>query len=141
MATSLVPARPVPQPRGHHGVQDEDTRSAVPGNVDESGQPGAVPLTHPAQAVPLHLGQPVVRAGRLAEALPVQRADLGVTERAAPVAPKTVSLYATWAYSRIRPPSRSRHRTRIPVTSAGGCVRPDEAGLLMNDQGRYGGIF
>ncbi|HET7014281.1 MAG TPA: transposase [Streptosporangiaceae bacterium] len=34
----------------------------------------------------------------------------------------TVSSYATWVYSRIRPPSRSRRRTRIWLTSAGGCT-------------------
>jgi len=37
--------------------------------------------------------------------------------------PKTVSPYATWAYSWIRPPNRSRHSTRIPVTSACGYAR------------------
>jgi hypothetical protein len=35
--------------------------------------------------------------------------------------PEIVTAYATWAYSRIRPPIRSRHRTRMPVTSVGGC--------------------
>jgi hypothetical protein len=29
--------------------------------------------------------------------------------------PETLSPYATWEYSWIRPPSRSRRRTRIPV--------------------------
>jgi len=38
--------------------------------------------------------------------------------------PKTLSAHATWAYSRIKPPSRSRRRTRMSVTSAGGCARP-----------------
>jgi hypothetical protein len=32
--------------------------------------------------------------------------------------------YATWAYSRIRPPSRSRRTTQIFVPIAGGCERP-----------------
>lgn len=38
--------------------------------------------------------------------------------------PETLSSYATWAYSRIRPPSRSRRRTRIFAPIAGGCERP-----------------
>src|SRR5690348_7731646 len=38
--------------------------------------------------------------------------------------PKTVSPYATWAYSWIRPPSRSRRRTRTFAPGAGGCGRP-----------------
>ena len=38
--------------------------------------------------------------------------------------PKTLSPYATWAYSWIRPPSRSRRSTRIFVPIAGGCERP-----------------
>jgi hypothetical protein len=38
--------------------------------------------------------------------------------------PETVSPHATCVYSWIRPPSRSRRRTRILVTSAGGCARP-----------------
>jgi hypothetical protein len=43
---------PVPQPAGHHGVQQERVRAAVPGHVDETSQFGAVPCAHPAQAVP-----------------------------------------------------------------------------------------
>jgi hypothetical protein len=39
-------------------------------------------------------------------------------------APKTLSHHATCEYSWISPPSRSRRKTRIPVTSAGGCTRP-----------------
>jgi Sigma-70 region 2 len=35
-----------------------------------------------------------------------------------------VSPYATCTYSRTEPPSRSRPRTRMPVTAAGGCARP-----------------
>ena len=38
--------------------------------------------------------------------------------------PKMLSPYATCAYSWIRPPSQSLRRTRIPVTSTGGCARP-----------------
>jgi hypothetical protein len=38
--------------------------------------------------------------------------------------PATMSPYATWEYSRIRPPKRSRRRTRIAVTWAAGCGRP-----------------
>ena len=38
--------------------------------------------------------------------------------------PKTLSPYATWAYSRIRPPSRSRRKTRTFARRAGGCGRP-----------------
>src|ERR1039457_3129270 len=34
--------------------------------------------------------------------------------------PKTLSPYATWAYSRIRPPRRSRRRTRTFAPRAGG---------------------
>jgi hypothetical protein len=38
--------------------------------------------------------------------------------------PETVSAYAPWAYSWIRPPSRSLRTTRIPVTCAGRFARP-----------------
>jgi MOSC domain len=38
--------------------------------------------------------------------------------------PETVLPYATWAYSWIRPPSRSLRTMRIPVASAGRCARP-----------------
>ena len=38
--------------------------------------------------------------------------------------PKTLSPYATWEYSRIRPPRRSRRRTRTFAPRAGGCGRP-----------------
>ena len=47
--------------------------------------------------------------------------------------PITLSPYATWEYSWIRPPSRSRRRTRIPVTSAGGSARP-AGGFCCNDR-------
>jgi hypothetical protein len=48
-----------------------------------------------------------------------------------------VSPYATWAYSWIRPPSRSRRRTRIPVTSAGGCARPAGGSCCSAQRGRW----
>src|SRR5215470_2314267 len=38
--------------------------------------------------------------------------------------PETLSPYAAWAYSPIRPPRRSRRRTRTFVSGAGGCGRP-----------------
>jgi hypothetical protein len=38
--------------------------------------------------------------------------------------PNIVSPHATWAYSWIRPPRRSRRRTCAPVMSPGGCARP-----------------
>jgi transcriptional regulator with XRE-family HTH domain len=38
--------------------------------------------------------------------------------------PKTLSPYATWEYSWIRPPSRSRRRTRTSAPDAGGRGRP-----------------
>jgi hypothetical protein len=38
--------------------------------------------------------------------------------------PITLSRYATWEYSQIRPPSRSRRRTRTLASRAGGCGRP-----------------
>jgi hypothetical protein len=38
--------------------------------------------------------------------------------------PNIVSPHATWAYSWIRPPSRSRRRTRILAPAAGGPWRP-----------------
>ena len=38
--------------------------------------------------------------------------------------PETMSPHATWAYSWIRPPRRSRRRTRTPFVSAGGWARP-----------------
>ena len=38
--------------------------------------------------------------------------------------PNTVSPHATWEYSWIRPPSRSRRRTRILAPAAGGLWRP-----------------
>jgi putative transposase len=38
--------------------------------------------------------------------------------------PKTMSPHATWAYSWIRPPGRSRRSTRTHALSAGGSVRP-----------------
>jgi len=38
--------------------------------------------------------------------------------------PKTLSPHATWAYSWIRPPSRSRRSTRIFAPIAGGRERP-----------------
>jgi len=38
--------------------------------------------------------------------------------------PKLLSPHATWEYSWIRPPSRSRRRTRLLVTLTGGCARP-----------------
>jgi hypothetical protein len=38
--------------------------------------------------------------------------------------PEMLSLYATWAYSWIRPPSRSRRQTRMPAPSACGRTRP-----------------
>jgi len=38
--------------------------------------------------------------------------------------PITLSPHATWAYSWIKPPSRSRRSTRIFVPAAGGCERP-----------------
>jgi hypothetical protein len=34
--------------------------------------------------------------------------------------PKTLSPYATWAYSRIMPPSRSRRKTRTFALGVGG---------------------
>ena len=42
--------------------------------------------------------------------------------------PETPSPHATWVYSWIRPPSRSRRRTRTLLRRAGGCSRP-EGGL------------
>ena len=39
--------------------------------------------------------------------------------------PETPSPHATWVYSWIRPPSRSRRRTRTLLRRAGGCSRPD----------------
>src|SRR5215472_4369935 len=41
-----------------------------------------------------------------------------------PCGAETLSPYATWEYSWIRPPSRLRRRTRISVTSASGCGLP-----------------
>ena len=38
--------------------------------------------------------------------------------------PNILSPYATWEYSRIRPPSRSLRRTRTFAPGAGGCGRP-----------------
>jgi len=38
--------------------------------------------------------------------------------------PEIVSPHATWEYSRIRPPSRSRRRTRRFELRSGGCGRP-----------------
>ena len=38
--------------------------------------------------------------------------------------PNILSPYATWAYSRIRPPSRSRRRTRTSGSIMGGRSRP-----------------
>ena len=38
--------------------------------------------------------------------------------------PNTVSPHATWEYSWIRPPSRSRRKTRILAPAAGGLWRP-----------------
>ena len=38
--------------------------------------------------------------------------------------PNIVSPYATWEYSRIRPPSRSRRKTRTFGSIMGGCSRP-----------------
>jgi hypothetical protein len=45
--------------------------------------------------------------------------------------PETVSPYATWEYSWIRPPSRSRRRTRTFAPDAGGRGRP-EGGLCCS---------
>src|SRR5450755_1867992 len=47
--------------------------------------------------------------------------------------PKTLSPHATWEYSRISPLSRSRRRPRIPVTSAGGWMRP-AGGFCCNER-------
>ena len=41
--------------------------------------------------------------------------------------PETVSSYATWAYSRIRPPSQSRRRTRVRPQQSGAAGRPADA--------------
>jgi hypothetical protein len=55
---------------------------------------------------------------------------LGVVQRAGVLAvlgrwvPKTLSPYATWAYSRTSPPSRSRRRTRPFALGAVGRGRP-----------------
>jgi hypothetical protein len=38
--------------------------------------------------------------------------------------PEILSPYATWEYSWISPPRRSRRKTRVPVTPPGGCTRP-----------------
>ena len=50
--------------------------------------------------------------------------DQDAVEELAAVGAENPVAYATWAYSWIKPPRRSRRRTRIPGTSAGGCVRP-----------------
>ena len=47
--------------------------------------------------------------------------------------PKTPSPHAAWEYSRISPLSRSLRRTRIPVTSAGGWMRP-AGGFCCNER-------
>jgi hypothetical protein len=47
-----------------------------------------------------------------------------LTARQAVWVPKTLSPHATWAYSWIRPPSRSRRRTRTLAPGAGACVGP-----------------
>jgi hypothetical protein len=46
--------------------------------------------------------------------------------------PKTLSLYATWAYSWIRPPSLSRRRTRVLVTAENGqlVTQDEDLGVL-----------
>jgi putative transposase len=51
--------------------------------------------------------------------------------------PKTMSPHATWAYSWIRPPSRSRRRTRTAVAWAGGPVRPAGGCWLSARCGRW----
>jgi hypothetical protein len=45
--------------------------------------------------------------------------------------PNTLSPYATWEYSRIRPPSRSRRRTRAFAPGTGGCGRRTGEALLI----------
>jgi hypothetical protein len=42
-------------------------------------------------------------------------------EQRTPWVPETLSPYATWVRSRIRPPSRSRRRTWTFAPRAGGC--------------------
>jgi hypothetical protein len=49
---------------------------------------------------------------------------LGNVRRDAVWVPETLSTHATWAYSWIRPPSRSRRRIRTFAPGTGGCSRP-----------------
>jgi hypothetical protein len=66
----------------------------------------------------------------------VELVDRRITEMAARYSatlwvPNIMSPYATWAYSRIRPPSRSLRRTRTFGPIAGGRSRP--AGELWHN--------
>jgi hypothetical protein len=64
-------------------------------------------------------------AARLGDDGPAQLPQqLGNGDRDQPVGAEIPSPYATWEYSWIRPPSRSRRRTRDVAPGAGGCGRP-----------------
>jgi integrase len=69
-------------------------------------------------------------AARSAEVLALDVEDLDLPNGQAKVrrkgvwVPKTLSPYATWAYSWISPPSRSRRRIRTFTPGAVGCGRP-----------------
>ena len=83
--------------------------------------PFPLPRPHMARALPFDhkSSRPMLPGGHLARG-PEQCSKAGISVWV----PETVSPHATWTYSWIRPPSRSRRSALIFAVEAGGCGRP-----------------
>ena len=71
-------------PGSRQSVEQEGVDTPVPGNVHEARKLAVFPRADPAQAMPAHLGLPVIIQEPMTEAFSMQGIQFGVRERAAP---------------------------------------------------------
>lgn len=88
----------------HYGVNDERMNGTVPGHVDEADQLAALSSRHPAEAMRLHLPEPVDTKNWMGEGFGVQHVQFLVRELVAPL--KTVSIHEDRV---IASPSRDQY--------------------------------
>ena len=76
---------PMPLVRNDNGVKDEGVGPSVPSDIDEANKAVLPSGANPPEAVLVDLAHPVMLGRLVAEAVGVERFQLGVGERTAPL--------------------------------------------------------